>query len=279
MNNDEPKFSVLISVYKKENARFFDECLDSLYTQTVKADEWVIVKDGPLTEELDAVIEKYKNEGVNIKEVALPRNRGLGYALSVGIKECSNELVARMDTDDICVSNRFELQVKEFKNDPELELCGGKILEFEDDVNHPIAERRVPLARDEIVKYHRKRNAFNHMTVMYKRSSVINAGNYKGFLFMEDYVLWLDMLRHGVKCKNIDEYLCNVRTNKDMVARRGGYDNYKRYKIARKYAYKLKFISYYDYVKMNFIQFAVCMMPKSLRKFIYFGFIHKKVKN
>lgn len=271
------KFSVLMSVYAKEKPEFLDVCLDSLYNQTAKADEWVIVHDGLISYELQSVIDKYKQfEGVNIKEVILPENRGLGLALAAGVPECSNELIARMDTDDIAVPNRFELQLEEFENDSALDICGGHIIEFEDDPEEPVAERRVPLTHDEIVEFQKKRSAFNHMTVMYKKSKVLEAGNYKHCPLMEDDMLWVDMLLHGARCKNIDAYLCRVRTNRDMIARRGGLEYYRKYKNARKQILETGFITKKQYRKTNRIQWIVCVMPKWLRKFVFFHFIHHK---
>ncbi|MDE7301538.1 MAG: glycosyltransferase, partial [Clostridia bacterium] len=116
------KFSVLFSVYYKEKPEFLDKALESVNNQTVKADEWVIVKDGPISDELQKVIDKYKGfDGVNIKEVPLEENKGLGIALSHGVPECSYEIIARMDTDDIAVPNRFELQLKAFEDNPQLD--------------------------------------------------------------------------------------------------------------------------------------------------------------
>lgn len=273
------KFSVLFSVYYKEKPEFFDRALESVYNQTVKADEWVIVKDGPITSELQAVIDKYKVlDGVNIKEVPLEENKGLGVALSYGVPECSFELIARMDTDDIAVPERFALQLAEFEKNPDLHLCGGQIREFETAPNEIVAERRVPLTQTEIVEFQKKRSAFNHMTVMFKKSKVLEAGNYKDCPLMEDDMLWVDMLLAGANCVNLDEYLCNVRTNRDMIARRGGLKYFKKYKRARKQIYDTGFITYGQYFKMNFIQFIVCIMPKWLRKKVFFGVLHKKGK-
>ena len=269
------KFSVLFSVYFKENPEFFDKALESVYNQSVRADEWVIVKDGPIPQGLQDVIDKYKQyEGVTVKEVQLEKNMGLGIALSYGVPECSYELIARMDSDDICVPNRFELQLAEFGKDPELDLCGGQIIEFETDENTPVAERKVPLTQDEIVVFQRTRSAFNHVTVMFKKSKVLEAGNYKDCPLMEDDMLWVDMLLAGAKCLNIDEYLCKVRTNRDMIARRGGLKYFKKYKNARKMIYRTGFISRHQYDKANFIQFFVCIMPGWLRKFVFFNFIY-----
>lgn len=277
---EKQKFSVLFSVYYKEKPEFFDKALESVYNQTVKADEWVIVKDGPISQELQDIIEKYKQfGGVVINEVQLEENKGLGIALSQGVSECSYELIARMDTDDIAVNNRFELQLAEFENDPNLDLCGGQIKEFETDENIPVAERRVPLTQDEIVKFQKKRSAFNHMTVMFKKSKVLEAGNYKNCPLMEDDMLWVDMILAGAKCMNVDEYLCNVRTNRDMIARRGGLKYFKKYKRARKMIYKTGFISHWQYTKTNIIQFVVCIMPKWLRKFVFFKLLHKKMSS
>lgn len=273
-----PKFSVLLSVYFKEKPEFFAAALESIYNQTVKADEWVIVKDGAISQALQDVIDKYKQLGVNIKEVPLPENKGLGLALAAGVPECSNELIARMDTDDIAVPNRFELQLAKFQNDPELDICGGQIIEFENDPNIPVAERRVPLAHDEILKYQRLRCAFNHMTVMYKKSKVLEAGNYQDCPLMEDDWLWVRMMISGAKCININEYLCNVRTNRDMIARRGGLKYYKKYKNARKKILDTGFITKKEYRKTNCIQFIVCLMPKWLRKKVFFRMLHKKSK-
>jgi glycosyltransferase involved in cell wall biosynthesis len=274
------KFSVLMSVYFKEKPEFFDKALESIYNQTVKADEWVIVKDGVIPQTLQDVIDKYKQfSDVVIKEIQLEENKGLGIALSVGVPECSYELIARMDTDDIAVPNRFELQLAEFEKDTSLDICGGQIIEFEDDVNNPVAVRRVPLTHDEIIKYQKKRSAFNHMTVMYKKSKVLEAGNYKDCPLMEDDMLWVDMILANAKCMNIDTYLCQVRTNRDMIARRGGLKYFKKYKRARKQIYKTGYISYWQFLKNNIIQFIVCIMPRCVRKFVFFNLLHNKVKD
>jgi glycosyltransferase involved in cell wall biosynthesis len=94
-------FSVLLSVYYKENPLYFRISLDSIFNQTVLPTEIVLVKDGPLTSELDTVIEEYKLKYPILKILPLIKNVGLGKALNEGLKYCSYELVARMDTDDI----------------------------------------------------------------------------------------------------------------------------------------------------------------------------------
>lgn len=273
-------FSLLMSVYIKEKPEYLRQCLDSVLNSTVLPDEIVIVKDGPVTNEIETTLSQYVTNYENLfKIVALEENLGLGPALAEGIKHCRNEIVARMDTDDIVFPYRFEMQLKLFEKNSNLDICGGHIIEFENDPAKPIAERRVPLTHEDILIYQKSRSSFNHMTVMYKKSKVILAGNYKNCPLMEDDMLWIDMILSGAYCLNIDEYLCKVRTNRDMIARRGGIKYYKKYKYARKLILDTGYINKKLYKKTNIIQFFVCIMPKWLRKFVFFNIIHKKVKD
>lgn len=147
------KFSVLMSLYEKEKANYLKECMESILTQTVRPNEIVVVKDGPLTEELESTLSQYEKDNPGLyKIVALAENHGLGYALAEGVKNCSFELIARMDTDDICRNDRFELQLNEFETDPDLDICGGQIYEFEESIENIVASRTVPLNDSEIKK-------------------------------------------------------------------------------------------------------------------------------
>ena len=271
------KFSVLISVYSKENPEYFRFCLESLNNQTLKADECVIVEDGPIGDDLSKVIDEYRKKQ-NIKSVKLPKNVGLGLALKEGVINCSNELIARMDSDDYAVSNRFELQVNEFLKDPDLDICGSHIYEFENSIEEIIAERKVPLEQKEIIEYQKKRSAFNHMTVMFKKSAVLKAGNYEHCPLMEDDMLWVRMIMSNAKMKNIDDFLVYARTNEAMIDRRGGFAYFRKYRRAKKQIRKTKFISAFTCFKCNFVQFFVSLMPKRLRRFVFFHLLHRKVK-
>ena len=269
-------FSVLMSIYYKENPDFLRQCLDSIVGQTVFPTEIVIVKDGPLTDELDEVLREYsaKNEGL-YKFVPLETNHGLGYALAEGVKKCSNELIARMDTDDIARSDRFEIQLKEFAADPDLDICGSQIEEFEGTVDNIVARRSVPLNDAEIKKYQKKRDAFNHMTVMFKKSAVLKAGNYQTCLLMEDSLLWAKMIMSGAKCKNVGESLVFARIGKDMFERRGGFSYYKKYKQGRKMIKETGFINNRDYICSLAVQFIVALMPNKLRGFVFKKILHR----
>lgn len=268
------RISVLMSVYYKEKPEYLSQCLDSLLAQTHLADEWVIVEDGKLTAELYSVLSKYENAHPGlINRVPLENNRGLGLALREGILHCSYELVARMDTDDVSRKDRFELQLREFEKDPQLDVCGSHIEEFYTTPDEIVTVRKVPLTDADIKKYQKKRDGFNHVTVMYKKSAVLRAGNYQNALLMEDSLLWVNMIQSGAKCMNIDDSLVFVRTGMDMYERRGGLSYYRKYKAGRKKILDTGYISYLDYLETLAIQFGVAIAPAKLRKFVFTKFL------
>lgn len=267
---DYPPFSVLMSIYYKEKPEYLRQCFDSLLNQTVQANEWVIVKDGPLTEELEQVLHEYENKNPNlIKYVTFEKNQGLGLALRAGVPACSNELIARMDTDDICREDRFEIQLKEFLKDSNLDICGSHIKEFDNNPQECHSLRKVPLNNEEIIQYQKRRSAYNHMTVMFKKSSVLKAGNYEHAPLMEDDMLWTRMILAKCKGKNVDEYLVYVRTGLSMIERRGGWSYFKKYKASRKKVYELGLASYWDYIYTLIVQLIVALVPTSIRKFVF----------
>lgn len=269
-------FSVLASVYYKEKPEYLRAALNSVVEQTVKPSEIVLVEDGELTDELYAVVDEFSSTHKELlKRVKLEKNSGLGVALAKGLVECSNELIARADTDDICRNDRFELQLKEFESDPQLDVCGSHVLEFEDNVDRIVAKRSVPLADADIKKYQKKRDGFNHVSVMFKKSAVLKAGNYKPCPLMEDTLLWVNMFNSAAKGKNIDDCLVYVRIGKNMYERRGGLSYYKKYKEGRKAVLKTGYISRWDYFCSLFAQFAVAIMPNKIRGFIFKKILHR----
>lgn len=268
-------FSVLFSVYKKETPNFLRSAIDSVFNQTVTPNEVVIVEDGPLTPELYEVLDSYAKLYPELKRVPLKENKGLGLALAEGIKHCSFELVARMDTDDIARNDRFEKQLKAFENNPTIDICGSHMLEFENNVDNIVTRRRVPLKDSDIKKYQKKRDGLNHVTVMFKKSSVLAAGNYQHCPLMEDTLLWVNMFKNGATAMNIDDYLVYVRIGSDMFERRGGWAYFKKYKQARKRIYRTGYISWWDYVYTLIVQFVVALIPNKIRGFIFKKLLHR----
>lgn len=265
-----PRFSVLMSLYIKEKAEYFDECMQSMLRQTVLPTEIVIVFDGPISDELRATVEKYKNQKPGwVKIIENENNKGLGLALADGVPECSYELIARMDTDDIARGDRFEKQLDLFIDDPDLDICGSHIIEFEGDIDNVLSKRNVPITHEEIAEYQKQRSAFNHMTVMYKKSTVLRAGNYEHCPLMEDDMMWIRMLIAGAKCANVDDYLVYARTGYAMIERRGGWAYYKKYKNGRKRILATGYISKWDYCKTVGVQLIVALVPKKVRLFVF----------
>ena len=270
------EFCVLMSIYEKEKPEYARECFKSLERQTVKANQWVIVEDGPLTPELYFLLDEYqKKYPTLIKRIPLKENKGLGLALREGVLQCDYELIARMDSDDICREDRFEKQLVEFEKNKNLDVCGSHILEFEDRIENIICERKVPLTDYDIKVYQRCRDGLNHVSVMFKKSSVLKAGNYKSCLLMEDTLLWANMFINGAQAKNIDDYLVYVRVGMDMFERRGGYAYYKKYKSGRKEVFHTGFITWWDYLYTLIIQFIVALMPNGLRRWFFTNLLHK----
>lgn len=221
------KYSVLMSLYKKERPEYLRPALESMIGQTVKADEIVLVEDGPLTDELHAVVDEYRQ---HLHVVVNEKNAGLGLALNKGLLACRNEMVARMDTDDIAVLDRCETQLRHFENHPETAVLGGQIEEFVTEPDEVVGKRAVPETDGELKRFMKKRCPFNHMTVMFRKSDVLQAGSYQDWFWNEDYYLWIRMALNGQEFANVPETLVHVRVGKDMYARRGG-DQYFRSEI------------------------------------------------
>ncbi len=266
----ERQFSVLMSLYIKETPENARQCFESLLAQTVPATQWVIVEDGPLSEGLYALLEEYQaaHPGL-ILRVPLAENRGLGLALREGILHCTYPLIARMDTDDIAREDRFEKQLALFDGNPDLDICGSHIREFGTTPEEILSIRKVPVEEGEILRYQKRRDSFNHMTVMYKKEAVLKAGNYQHALLMEDSLLWVNMMKTGARCANVDDFLVYVRTGDSMIARRGGWAYFKKYKAGRKQILETGYISKWDYFVTVAVQFCVALMPGKLRAFVF----------
>jgi len=269
-------YSVLMSVYYKERTEYLRLAMQSMLAQTVPPEQFVLVCDGPLTPELDAVIAEYVELHPQLFTVVrLERNMGIGVALNIGIQHCRNELVARMDTDDIARNDRFELQLKEFEKDPELDVCGSHIVEFETDIHTIVAARKVPLTDAEIKAYQKRRDGLNHVAVMFKKSSVLKAGNYQSCMLMEDTLLWMNMIISGAKFMNIDDALVYVRIGQDMFERRGGFAYFLKYREGRKKVRETGYISSWDYYYTLLVQLVVALVPNKVRGFIFKKLLHR----
>ena len=268
-------FSVLMSLYFKEHPAYFKASLDSLFTQTLLPNEIILVEDGPLTSELEQIVSDYSSRYPILEVVPLPQNQGLGKALNEGIKYCSYELVARMDTDDIAKPDRFQKQVEVFEMHPEIDVCGAWIDEFEGDIDKIISTRKLPEWHNDIATYAKKRNPINHPVVMFKKSAVVKAGSYQHFPLFEDYYLWVRMLLNGSRFYNIPESLLYFRMSPDMFKRRGGW-RYAKDEVRFQYRLlDLKFIGFIQFCENVCVRFTVRILPNSFRSFFYKKILRK----
>ena len=240
-------YSVLMSVYYKEKPAHLEIAIQSMLDQTVPTDDFVLVCDGSLTEELYAVIDRFCTANPTLFHVIrLEKNMGLGHALNVGIKACKNEYVARMDSDDISLPDRIEKQLKAFEADSSLSVVGAQIAEFQTDPTVIEGYRVVPTSHKKILRRVKTRSPMNHVTARMKRSDVLEVGNYEGLIGYEDYHLWIKMLSAGKIFFNIDSVGCNVRVD-GMYKRRGGIAYFKSYQKLQRLLLAEKLITYPRY--------------------------------
>lgn len=266
----EQNYSVLMSVYYKENPEYLKAAIESMLNQTVLTNDFVLVCDGPLTPELDEVINQFYAKYPGIFQIhRLEKNQGLGNALNAGLNLCRNELVARMDSDDISLPERCQLQLDMFRQNSELALCSGNIAEFEVDINHVTGIRHVPSSYNEILKFAKRRNPMNHMAVMYSKQAVIASGNYIELSLAEDYYLWARMLHKGYHAINIDEILVYARIGNGMYARRGGFSYVGKMFALQKKLLQIHFISSSEFAFNCVIRTLGSIIPNFARRNLY----------
>ena len=268
------KFTLLMCLYEKESPLFLLECFESIANLTVKPAEIVIVKDGPLPNELEAVLDKTK-ESCDIPRtiVALPENVTLGPARAEGVTAAKYEWVAVMDTDDICRSDRFEKQLEMIKANPELGLIGGQISEFEGNISSESTthNRTVPIDHEDIINFAKFRSPFNHMTVMFKRDEVLRAGNYRLFTWFEDYDLWTRMIKNGTICANHRDVLVDARMGADSYSRRRGKAYIRSEWRMQKQLKSLGIITGTEFLRNTAIRIPVRLLPGKVLQRIYRG--------
>ncbi len=262
-------FSVLIPVYNKENPEFLFAALNSIWAdQILKPSEIVIVKDGPLTKELDEVIESFSKLAPT-KCISLDKNYGLGIALAKGVEACSNDVIARMDSDDIAVSGRFLKQFEFLKSNTDIALLSSNIVEFHETPDLISGTRKVPHEYEDILKFAKKRNPMNHMAVIFRKSAVLDAGNYQPFHGYEDYFLWVRMLIKGYRAASLEDNLVYARIGNNMIARRQGTKFFKEELRLQRELKRMNFINKTEYWQNIILRGLPRLLPVFLLRIIY----------
>ncbi len=269
-------YSVLMSVYAGENPEYFATAIESILTQTVETKDFVIVCDGPLTKQLDAVLDRYTGQHPGIFNIIrLPENVGIGAAANLGLQHCKNDLVAKMDADDIALSERCGLQLKLFQENPTLAVCGGYIEEFSEDPSKPFAVRAVPQENGEIRRFAKRRQPFNNMTVMYRKSAVLAVGGYRSLRRCEDYDLYVRLLNAGYEAANLSQILVRARVDSGAFDRRASWATLKGCACSRWNAYRIGYSSLIDVTVCVVGEFIIMISPKGLQRFIYSRFLRQ----
>lgn len=270
-------FSVSMSVYKNDNPKHFKIAVESVFNQSLKPSEVILVVDGPVSKELSSQIFGFEKQYPNFKVIWLDKNNGHAEARRMGLDNCSHEIVALMDSDDISVKDRFEKQIKALLSDEDISIIGGQIEEFDDDKDRIVGNRLVPLEDSEIKEYMKFRCPMNQVTVMFKKKDVLEAGGYLDWHNNEDYYLWIRMALKNQKFKNIEDVLVKVRVNNNMYARRGGWLYFQSEKKIQQLMLQNKIINTYRYCVNVSIRFMVQVMtPNFLRKYIFVKLFRKQ---
>lgn len=262
-------FSILMSIFSKEIPSNFQRAMQSIWDdQTYKPNEIVLVKDGPLNKELDEIINKWQTKiGDILRIVPLLQNIGLGAALNEGLQHCNNELVARMDTDDISMPERFEKQIAFMQSHNEIAVSSGFIKEI-DEFGKTLSVRKLPLTHEELFNFAKTRSPISHATAIFRKSAVTAVGGYPPFRKAQDHALWSLMLTKGYKFANLNEVLYAVPTQDDFFVRRGLGHLLNEIAIL-KYQKKIGFIGWPQFIKNFFIRSTLRMSPQLIKKLLY----------
>lgn len=271
-------YSVLMSVYDKEDKNNFRAAVDSMINQTAAPDDIVIVCDGPLTKELDEAVEYYEKTYESLFTVLrLEKNMGLGVALHKGLLKCRNEIVARMDADDISVPERMEKELAVIENNPSISVVGGQIAEFCESAENIVSYRKVPTDENEIARMMKSRNPLNHVTTVFRKSDVIAVGNYSDLNGFEDYCLWARLYASGKRLCNIDDVCCFVRVDKNTYHRRSGIEYFKKTVEMEKILRSSGIISSAQMAKNLTVRFVgTVLMPNDIRGALFRRLMRRK---
>ena len=273
------KFSVVTSVYRNDKPEFVRVALDSmLVEQTLKPSEIVLVRDGSVPVDLERLLFEYEAKYSDVMHIIrLDKNGGLGNALKLGVENATYSLVARMDSDDICLPKRFEKQVAYMAEHQECDIVGGQMTEFLGEPTNVVGKRVVPESNEAIYEYMKSRCALNHLSVMFRKDTFLKGGNYQDWFWNEDYYLWVRMMMNKCVFANLSDVLVNVRSGEDQYARRGGMKYFKSEEGIQRLMLDNKLINRCEYsVNVAKRLIVQLLLPNWLRGWVFRTFARKK---
>jgi glycosyltransferase involved in cell wall biosynthesis len=267
-------FAILMAVYEKDDVFLFSKALNSVYTNSVIPNEFILVVDGPISDVLANQITIFKHKYL-INVIYLSRNMGLAHALNAGLKYVTTDWVVRADADDVNLPFRFEKQLRFMSDD--FDLIGGAIQEVEK-TGEKVAIRRPPLNEVEIRRFAKIRNPFNHMTIAFRKSLAERCGGYPHIYLKEDYALWALMLKQGARCINLHDILVEATAGRDMYRRRGGWRYAKAEIKMQRHLVECDIKSLPEAIFHGFLRGTIFLLPSFLRAWIFECFLRDKFK-
>lgn len=270
-------YSVLMAVYERELPGNLRVAVESMLVQTPPPAEFVLVCDGPLTPELDGVIAEFCRAYPEMFRILrLERNWGLGAALNVGLKHCKNEIVARLDSDDIALPDRMRLQLEAWNQRPGVSALGGQIAEFSGTPDRITGYRWVPGEPQEIRSYIARRSPMNHTTVLLRKSHILQVGGYEEIGGFEDYFLWIKLVSKGFVLANVPQICCAVRADAGMYQRRGGWRYFRNTVKMETFLLRSHLIDPLEYAGNVAVRFCgTVLLPVKLRRLVFLSFLRK----
>ena len=270
MRNIDVPYTVCLSVYKNDCPKYFLAAIRSVAQQTIMPYEIILTIDGPISSELEESIVLFQKEYPSLRIIRFLDNKGHAAARQAAIEAAKTDLIAIMDSDDISISNRMELELQYLQQHPEVDIVGGQIEEFIENESNIVGTRVVPLQDGNIKKYLKKRCPMNLVTVFFKKDAIQRVGGFVDWYCEEDYYLWIRMAEAGCVFANIDKTLVFVRVGNEMYQRRGGWKYFKSEEKIQRYMFVHKLIRFHTYLYNTIIRFILqVLMPNKLRGFIF----------
>ncbi len=266
-------FTTIIGVYINDRLDWFQKAIDSILNQSIPPKQIVLVKDGPISIEINDYIKNVLlvYEHIEFTIHSLNSSVGRGNWLNTALKLSNYELVSHMDSDDISRLNRFEKQLEYLNNNPDIDVLGGIIEEFNINPGDTNKIRKVYSKHDDIFKSSKNFCPMNNVTVMYKKDPVLRVGGFSGGEgVQEDYILWVKMLSNGYKFSNIKDVIVDVRVGNNFQSRRKGF-RYINYEIKmQKIFYDYKHISMFKMIINITLRSIIRLMPARIIKLVYY---------
>ena len=259
---------MLLNVCNAEKPEWLSIALNSMLNQTIKPNEFVLVQNGPLTDDLYATIKRYQEDFPELfKILPLPKNVSVGLALQQGVLACSNGFIAYVDADGYSVPTRIEEEF-EAMFEKKVDMVGSIVDEFVDSTDNVIAHRFFPESPAEIYRLAKRRTPMAHSSVLFKKRMVLACGNYEDFYLAEDYALFINLLSICAKGYNIQKTLVYKRVCEDSYEQRRSWKYFKTMFLFNNKFFKTRWFSCRDYVVRSIASGFDCLMPGAVRNFI-----------